>query len=158
MLFTLIFLLSATPLFPYSPVIPGPVVRPVPGAVITGYSAPELNWDSGHRGVDLEARVGESVRAAAAGTVSYVGSVAGVPIVVVNHGTLRTTYEPVAASVVEGQHVTAGASIGVVEPGHPSCPGRTCLHWGAKVGEHYRNPLSLLKPARIRLIPVQARG
>ena len=47
---------------------------------------------------------------------------AGRGVVSIEHeGGLRTTYEPVTATVRAGRDVTAGELIGVLQPGHPGC-------------------------------------
>jgi len=57
---------------------------------------------------------------------------------------LRTTYEPVTASVTKGTSVTAGTALGSLAPGHRSCRA-TCLHWGARRERgSYVDPLLLL--------------
>lgn len=142
------------------PAEPGPVhaVRPVPGAVLTGYAPPSVRWGAGHRGVDLAVVEGDEVHAAMAGSVAYVGVIDGVPIVSISHGELRTTYEPVRAAVKVGDLVQRGSAIGVISGPHEGCPQAACLHWGAKRGEDYLNPLSLLGTSLIRLIPNSGPG
>jgi murein DD-endopeptidase MepM/ murein hydrolase activator NlpD len=138
----------ATPSFPSSS-------KPIPGAVITRFVLPEVSWGSGHRGVDLAGTPGEIVLAAADGTVTYAGVLAGRGVVVVDHGVVRTTYEPVAATVEVGDMVSRGQPIGRLQAGHPTCPGTTCLHWGLRDGDAYLDPLLLLGPS-IRLLPASA--
>jgi murein DD-endopeptidase MepM/ murein hydrolase activator NlpD len=87
--------------------------------------------------------------------VTFAAVLAGRGVVVVDHGTARTTYEPVVASVAVGQVVMRGEEIGRLQAGHPSCPGATCLHWGLKEGDAYLDPLLLLGPT-IRLLPASA--
>jgi murein DD-endopeptidase MepM/ murein hydrolase activator NlpD len=130
-------------------------VRPVPGPVITRFDPPEVAWGTGHRGVDLEGSPGETVVAAAAGTVTFAAVLAGRGVVVVDHGAVRTTYEPVIATVGAGDVVSRGQPIGRLQSGHASCPGRTCLHWGLREGDAYLDPLLLLG-ATIRLLPASA--
>ena len=132
-------------------------VPPVPGPVVRGFDPPDQPWLSGHRGVDLRGAPGEVVRAALAGRVTYAGILAGRGVVVVDHGSLRTTYLPVQPSVAAGSVVGAGQVIGTLAAGH-SCPGGTCLHWGLKRGETYLDPLSLLGDADLRLLPAAAIG
>ena len=43
----------------------------------------------------LPPSLGEAVLAAAEGTVAFVGSIAGKPVISIDHGSVRTTYEPV---------------------------------------------------------------
>jgi len=104
-------------------------------------------WSPGHRGVDLAAGPGQQVLAAGAGRVSFAGVVAGRAVVTVDHpGGLRTTYEPVVASVTVGSSVAAGQPIGTMQAGGTHCEGSTCLHWGLRLGERYLDPLLLLHP------------
>lgn len=139
-------------------------VDPTP-EVVRGFDPPGQPWGAGHRGVDLRGRAGQQVRAAAAGRVSYASQLAGRGVVVVDHGAVRTTYEPVTASARVGQRVVAGASIGVLErdsrdPIHCSASTRDhgCLHWGLRHGDTYLDPLLLLTDqplagGPVRLLP-----
>lgn len=129
--------------------------KPISGPVVTRFDPPDETWNAGHRGVDLAGTVGDRVGAAASGTVTYAAVLAGRGVVVVDHGTVRTTYEPVVATVSVGQPVTRGQEIGRLQAGHPSCPGSTCLHWGLREGDAYLDPLLLLGPM-IRLLPALA--
>ena len=130
----------------------GPWVWPVDGTVVRPFEPPATRYGPGHRGVDLAAAVGTPVRAAGAGRVSYAGLLAGRGVVVVVHGALRTTYEPVAASVRVGQAVPAGAVLGrLTSGGH--CPDG-CLHWGLLRGATYLDPLQLVRRGPSRLLPV----
>ncbi|WP_240967786.1 murein hydrolase activator EnvC family protein [Streptomyces composti] len=132
-------------------------------AVLRGWEPPATPYGRGHRGVDLAAPAGTPVRAVAAGRVFFAGRVAGKGVLSVElSGTgdppLRTTYEPVGASVREGDEVTAGEVIGVVEPGGSHCRA-PCLHWGLRRAGTYLNPLALLPPWLLhrgpsRLLPV----
>ncbi|MDY6808908.1 MAG: M23 family metallopeptidase [Actinomycetota bacterium] len=132
-----------------------------PAAVVRGYDPPAQRWLPGHRGVDLSAAPGVAVRAAGDGRVRFAGEVAGRPVVSIRHtDDMITTYEPVRASVREGQSVRRGTVIGVVVAGHPGCPVAACLHWGARRGSGhaavYLNPMALLGVVRVRLKPVDA--
>ncbi|GGT29484.1 murein hydrolase activator EnvC family protein [Streptomyces chromofuscus] len=132
-------------------------------AVLRGWLPPATPYGRGHRGVDLSAAPGTPVRAVAPGRVSYAGRVAGKGVVSVElTGTgdppLRTTYQPVRASVRKGDEVEAGEVLGRVEPGDPHCT-TPCLHWGLRRGDTYLDPLSLLPPWLLhrgpsRLLPV----
>jgi murein DD-endopeptidase MepM/ murein hydrolase activator NlpD len=125
-------------------------------AVVAGFDPPDTLWGAGHRGVDLLGRPGQPVRAALAGTVTFAGTLAGRGVVVVDHGTTRTTYEPVAAVVAVGTVVATGGPIGHLQAGLSHCPPRTCLHWGLLRGEDYLDPLSLLGLGPVRLLPLSA--
>ncbi|MCX4905086.1 M23 family metallopeptidase [Streptomyces sp. NBC_00878] len=132
-------------------------------AVIRGWEPPATTFGRGHRGVDLTATPGTPVRAVAPGRVSFAGRVAGRGVVSVElTGTgdppLRTTYEPVRATVKKGAEVSAGEVVGVLEPPASHCP-QFCLHWGLRRADAYLDPLSLLPPWLLsrgpsRLLPV----
>ncbi|WP_260853068.1 peptidoglycan DD-metalloendopeptidase family protein [Corynebacterium glyciniphilum] len=133
-------------------------VRPVPGQVVRPADIPTENWLRGHRGVDLHALPGDAVAASAGGTVHFAGVVAGNPVVSINHSpALRTTYEPVIASVSAGDHVSSGEVIGVLADAGslPETARREDgLSWGARTGdgyERYIDPMSLLAPVVVRL-------
>ncbi|MGC5564617.1 peptidoglycan DD-metalloendopeptidase family protein [Streptomyces sp. FR-108] len=135
-------------------------VRP---PVTRGWEPPATAYGRGHRGVDLTAAPGTAVRAVAAGRVFFAGRVAGRGVVSVELADtgappLRTTYEPVAATLKKGTEVGAGEVVGVLELPGSHCP-MSCLHWGLRRGEAYLDPLSLLPPWLLtrgpaRLLPV----
>lgn len=134
---------------------------PTPASVLTPFQAPATHYGPGHRGVDLALEVDSPVRSAGAGIVTHAGPVAGRGTVTVQHADgLRTTYEPVTATVRTGQTVTAGQPIGVLEAGHSSCAPASCLHWGALLPDGaYLDPMGLINGLQVRLLPwVQARG
>jgi len=119
-----------------------PVGSPQSPPVLAGFDPPEQRWLAGHRGVDLSATTGSLVRAAGTGEVTFAAPIADRGVVVVSHGTVRTTYEPVDARVTVGTEIAVGEILGTVgEGGH--CNAR-CLHWGLRRGEQYLNPLLLL--------------
>ncbi|MET8245826.1 M23 family metallopeptidase [Streptomyces sp. NPDC005202] len=161
---------------PAPPVAPGPAGTdaPVPAVgrawpvgvrppVLRGWEPPATVYGRGHRGVDLGAPDGAPVRAAAPGRVLFAGRVAGRGVVSVElAGTgdppLRTTYEPVRASVKKGDEVEAGEVVGTSEATESHCAA-ACVHWGLLRGERYLNPLLLLPPWLLhtgpsRLLPV----
>ncbi|WP_432836133.1 murein hydrolase activator EnvC family protein [Dactylosporangium sp. CA-092794] len=127
-----------------------------PVTVTRGFEPPSDRYAAGHRGVDLAGVPGQLVRSAGPGTVVFAGMVGGRPVVSVEHpGGVRTTYEPVAPTVVAGQAVSPGTQLGTLRPGHPQCPVAACLHWGLRSDEGvYLDPLSLLQRSRVRLLPV----
>jgi murein DD-endopeptidase MepM/ murein hydrolase activator NlpD len=124
-----------------------------PVNVTRAFSPPPTPYSAGHRGVDLAGRPGEVIVAASDGEVSYAAPLAGRGVVVVVHGSLRTTYEPVTATVRRGAQVLRGQQIGVLEEGHAGCPVSACLHWGLRRAEQYLDPMAMLRPAEIRLLP-----
>ena len=126
-----------------------------PARLSAGFDRPPQNWMPGHRGVDLVGKEGDQVRAAGNGVIAFAGLVAGKGVVVIKHGTLRTTYEPVAALVSVGSKVRMGEVIGTLSAGKSHCSSQasvSCLHWGLIRGEKYLNPLSLVQK-RVRLLP-----
>ena len=143
--------------------VPAPGARyawpllPVP-AVHTPFRAPTHPYGPGHRGVDLGAVPGQPVLAARRGTVVFAGPVAGRGVVSLRHDDgLRTTYEPVRPAVRAGAVVRIGDVVGLLDPGHARCPAPACLHWGVRRDRmEYLDPLVLLRPPRVRLLPVLA--
>lgn len=133
------------------------------GSVTRRFRAPPHPYGRGHRGVDLAGSPAETVRAAGAGTVAFAGRVAGHGVVSLDHSDgLRTTYEPVTASVTPGAAVARGAPLGVLEAGHAGCPVVACLHWGLRRASSdgpatgppdYLDPLLLLGLGHVRLLP-----
>jgi murein DD-endopeptidase MepM/ murein hydrolase activator NlpD len=129
---------------------------PLPGTpeVTRSFQPPPTPYAAGHRGADLAGVAGAPVLAAGAGVVAFAGLVAGRPVVSVQHADgLRTTYEPVQPTVAAGQVVVRGSSLGVLVTGHRGCPVEACLHWGLRRGGAYLDPLALLRPPRVRLLP-----
>ena len=123
-------------------------------SVTRAFDPPSSPYGPGHRGVDLAGAPGVAVRAAGDGVVAFAGMVAGRPVVSVDHaGGLRTTYEPVDPDVGAGTRVSRGAVLGTLAAGHAGCPVAACLHWGLRRGETYLDPMTLLDPPRVRLLP-----
>lgn len=130
-------------------------LSPVPD-VVERFDPPSAPWGSGHRGVDLLGHVGQSVRAALPGRVSFAGVLAGRGIVVVDHGETRTTYEPVAATAAVGDVVAAGETIGTLTSLQSHCLPSACLHWGwiRNADDTYLDPLRLVGATPVRLLPL----
>ena len=128
---------------------------PVDAQVVDPFRAPATRYGPGNRGVDYVTAPGTPVAAAAAGTVDFAGPVAGSLHVTVHHADgIRTTYAFLASvSVRRGQRVAAGDELG-----------RTgaSLHWSARAGSAYLDPLVLLaagrRPGRARLVPDEPRS
>ncbi len=130
---------------------------PVAGDLERRFERPVHRYAPGHRGVDLRASPAASVVAPASGAVSFAGMVAGRSVVVMDHGPVRTTYEPVATDLDVGDRVVAGQPIGRLASYGGHCPPRACLHWGARIGTEYVDPLTLLS-GPVRLLPRWSRG
>ncbi len=140
--------------------VPGGAVWPLsPVVVVRSFDPPPQPWRAGHRGVDLAGAPGATVVAASPGTVLFAGAVAGRGVVSVAHpGGLRTTYEPVLASVGVGDVVAAGEPVGTLVAGHRGCAVAACLHWGLRRGDVYLDPRVLVGLGRVRLLPLNRPG
>lgn len=126
---------------------PPPVTRP--------FERPLTRWSAGHRGVDLAARPGQDVLAPSAGTVSFAGTVAGRGVLVITHASgLRSSFEPVSAVLPVGAAVARGESVATLDAASGHCQtAPSCLHWGVRRGEEYLDPLLLLGPREVVLVP-----
>jgi murein DD-endopeptidase MepM/ murein hydrolase activator NlpD len=100
---------------------------------------PTGEW-SGHFGVDLAAPFGSSVVASGAGTVSFVGTIAGRTSVTIHHGgDVRTSYSYLGATTVAfGETVTRGDKIG--RSGKHG--GTEAFHFSLRLGDRYVDPVS----------------
>ncbi|MGH2663301.1 MAG: murein hydrolase activator EnvC family protein [Actinomycetota bacterium] len=119
---------------------------PVRGPVIRPFDPPASAYGPGHRGIDIAAPVGTAVRAAADGVVAFAGAVAGGLFVSVDHPDgVRTTYSWLSHIAVDrGQHVLRGAVLGASGRGHQGIE-PAHLHFGARVGTTYIDPMLLLE-------------
>ena len=88
------------------------------------------------------------------GRVTFAARLAGRGVVVVDHGSTRTTYEPVSASAKVGDVVARGQPIGTLELAGSHCLPLACLHWGWKRGSTYLDPLLLVGGGPIVLLPL----
>ncbi len=101
---------------------------------------------AGHRGVDLGSS-DRSVLSPADGVVVFVGIVVDRPVLTIDHGDgLLSSFEPVAASVAEGDPVRAGQEVGRIST-EPHCPS-LCVHWGVRENGEYVNPLPFVSDRR----------
>ena len=121
---------------------PGALVPPVDGPVARSFQAPASTYGPGHRGIDYSVPSGTPVRAAAAGTVTFAGSVAGNLAVTIAHGSaLQTTYSELSSvSVSPGEQVGEGAWIGRSGSAHED----DGLHFGVKLEGSYVDPSAFL--------------
>ena len=116
---------------------------PTPIRVVSPFRAPPTPYSAGHRGIDLLVEPAAPVVAAAPGTVSFAGMVAGRGVIAIDHGDgVVSAIEPVAASAAQGDAVSAGDVIGTVtQGGH--CTG-DCVHFGVRVHGEYVSPFLFL--------------
>jgi Peptidase family M23 len=128
-------------------------LEPVP-RVVRAFEPPANRWSPGHRGVDLLGSAGQPVMSIGSGNVRFAGAVAGRGVVVISHGALRSTYEPVTAAVHRGERVRAGQVVGLLQTVQSHCPPEVCLHLGLRRGRVYVDPLSVLGPRQVRLLPL----
>lgn len=131
---------------------------PVSGRIITDYHAVYINPVTGakqtHSGIDIEADPGTEVKAAADGTVAFVGytpaggSDSSVKNTVsIDHPNgLRTTYLQVCEVYVSrGQGVTRGQAIAKVAAVGDLSSSLSHLHFGLKQGTVYLDPKAYLR-------------
>ncbi len=119
---------------------------PVDAPVVRPFEPPSTDYGPGHRGVDLGAAPGVSVRAAERGVVRHAGAVAGVVWVSIDHEDgVRTSYGPLMALRVRaGDDVGRGEVIGVLSSGDHGQPDVDLgLHLGARRGDTYVDPMLL---------------
>jgi hypothetical protein len=119
---------------------------PVDGAVVRPFEPPSTLYGPGHRGVDLDAAPGTSVRAAERGRVRHAGQVAGVLWISIDHEDgVRTSYGPLAGlRVAAGEDVDRGQVIASVASGDHGDPGvDRGLHLGARRDGEYIDPMRL---------------
>jgi murein DD-endopeptidase MepM/ murein hydrolase activator NlpD len=143
------------------PASSGRYVWPVRGPVINGFEAPAGPYGPGHRGIDIGAPFGSPVVAPEDGVVAFSGWVAGSLFLSIDHSDgIRTTYSWLSGVMVrKSDSVKKGETIARTGAGHPgdSVPH---LHFGARVGDVYIDPLLLLERASvvglIHLAPLEA--
>lgn len=133
--------------------------RPVDGPVLRAFLVRGDPYARGqHRGVDLGAPVGATVRSACTGRVTFAGRVpGGGRTVSVRCGGVVATYQQLGTVTARaGGSIGAGAVLGTIgrsiDPRTPSAH----LHLGARAAAtgRYLDPLSLLGDARPALPPI----
>lgn len=107
-------------------------------AIVTSFE-PHDTYGPGHRGVDFQATANQKVTAVAPGRVVWAGKVAGRYTISIDHGSEKSTYEPVSPEVKVGEAVSAGDTIGRITAGKNHCA-ETCLHLGRIRGNTYLDP------------------
>jgi murein DD-endopeptidase MepM/ murein hydrolase activator NlpD len=119
--------------------------QPVDAPISDGWRPPPHPYGPGNRGVEYSVGEQTEVRAAADGTVTFAGQVGGRLYVVIRHADrIRTTLGGLTSiDVTAGQRVVGGQRVGWATGS---------LHWGARQGSTYINPLLLLNGLPARLI------
>ena len=141
----------------------GTYVWPVVGPVIRGFEPPPDPYGPGHRGIDIGTPFGSTIVAAQDGTVAFAGWVGGSLFISIDHDDgVRTTYSWIsAADARKGDVVTRGQVIGKTGQGHPGSI-TPHLHFGARIGTTYIDPMLLLEPGSvagfIHLAPLLEQG
>jgi murein DD-endopeptidase MepM/ murein hydrolase activator NlpD len=123
---------------------------PLRGPVIRGFEPPSDPYHAGHRGIDIAAPFGSNVTAAREGVVAFAGWVGGALFVSIDHPDgVRTTYSWLSEVLVHrGQGVARGELIARSGHGHPEVL-EPHLHFGARVGSDYIDPMLLLMGADV---------
>lgn len=121
----------------------------LPGAIVRGYEPPAHRYGPGHRGIEFEAAPGSSVRAVAAGFVTFAGIVAHRKFVTVRAGRYLVTYAYLASiAVATGDRIRIGDPVGATY-------GR--WHLGLRTRGEYADPMTLFGgPLRVHLVPINA--
>jgi hypothetical protein len=133
---------------------------PVPGALTRPFAVTANPFEAGqHRGIDLRARPGTSVRAPCAGRVVVAGRVGtSGGVVTLRCGRWRVTHLPLATITVHaGTSVARGTRLGTVAAG----TAHAGLHLGVRRDGHhfgYVDPLRFLTPAPTTPLPPLGRA
>lgn len=124
----------------------GSYAWPVKGPVIRDFEPPDDPYGPGHRGIDIAASFGSEMRSAQDGSVAFAGWINGSLFISIDHADgVRTTYSWLSAvAVSKGEAVVRGQVIGRTGRGHPHDP-TPHLHFGARVGRTYIDPMLLLE-------------
>ena len=142
--------IGSSALVPATAVKAAPCLRPpVVGTVTDPFRAPACEWCAGNRGIEYRVAPDAAVRAAATGTVTFVGPVAGTVYLVVELSNgWRLTYGRLTGTRLRsGARVVAGGVVG-------RAAGE--FYFGLRIGDEYRDPAPFIgRPVgRARLIPL----
>ncbi len=128
---------------------------PVDAPLADDFRPPETPYGAGNRGIDYAAVEGQPVLAAAGGEVVFAGRVgADLHVVILHADGIRTSYSFLSTVAVgRGDRLEAGHVLGSAGAGG--------LHFGARSGDTYLDPLALLglRQGRVHLVadPDEAR-
>lgn len=117
---------------------PPALTPPVDAPVERGFDLPKGQFGPGNRGLEYGVRFGQGVRAAAEGSVTFAGPVAGRRAVTIAHdGDMRTTYTGLSEIFVRvGQHVSRGQWLGEADER---------FHFGVLLQDVYVDPADYLQ-------------
>lgn len=124
-------------------------LAPVDGPISDPYRPPECRWCAGNRGIEYATVPGTPVRAVAAGTVTFAGTVVDRRYVVVEHADgRRATYGLLSSiGVSAGDRVAARSIVGTAGP---------TTHFGLRDGDAYVDPTPEIGRLAytVRLVPL----
>lgn len=132
-------------------------VTPVPAMeIVEAFDPPTEAWLEGHRGIDVLTVSGEPLRAPAAGTIRFHGSVVGTATVSIETDSgYVVSFQPAESELKKGEKFAAGAKIGTVaEGGH--CD-ESCLHigvWKSEGEKKYLDPAGFFGQEQSILLPL----
>lgn len=129
---------------------------PVPGGILLGFG--EAYAASGrqltHSGVDLGARVGDAIVAAASGQVTFAGAVPAdgggrvLAVTIQTPGGFKVTVSPLASvRVAAGEAVSAGDDLGMLSETGDASVIESHVHLSVRAGERYIDPVPMLTAA-----------
>jgi murein DD-endopeptidase MepM/ murein hydrolase activator NlpD len=131
-----------------------PVDNPV---LAREFRQPSADWSAGHRGVDYQVALKQTVFAAHSGIIAFAGTVVNRGVLTIRHEDgLITSYEPVCTRLPSGSLVSTGQQVGMVCPAtdyHSHCGIRLCLHFSMRDENGYLSPLVKiggLSPSRLK--------
>ena len=134
---------------------------PVDGPVLRPFSLGDDPYAAGqHRGMDVAAAHGSPVRAPAAGTVSFAGTVPGggrTVTLLTDDGYAVTLLHLGGISVTRGAPVAEAATVGTVGPTGEAEHGKPYVHLGVRVADDpngYLDPLAFLPLREVTTPPV----
>lgn len=86
--------------------------------------------------------------------MTFAGVIAGRGVLVLSHaGGLRSSFEPVSTALPVGSQVATGQAVATLSGVAGHCAPTSCLHWGVRRGEVYLDPLTLVGPVQVVLVP-----
>jgi murein DD-endopeptidase MepM/ murein hydrolase activator NlpD len=140
-----------TPLINWAPPLEPPL------NLINLYRQPNSDYSAGHRGIDYQVTLGQSVLAPADGEVWFSGKVVNRQLISLKHpdGNL-TEFEPVCTDLQKGEPVFLGQEIGQIceaDLGYRQhCTETTCLHFSIRQLGEYLSPqvfIGGINPSRL---------